>query len=152
VSFVPGWDCHGLPIEILALNAVRDQEKKERRKLKQKLKSRPQPPSGTAPLPPTTTSPSDGGEAVATDAAAVSAPVTAEMAAVAVRRVAKSFALKAIANQKEAFQRWGVLGAWEDPYLTMHPRCVTRLDCLAVGDNVNLTTATLGNGHLTMAT
>ena len=28
---------------------------------------------------------------------------------------------KAIAKQKKAFQRWGVVGDWDKPYLTMDP-------------------------------
>lgn len=28
VSFIPGWDCHGLPIEILAANNLTGKEKK----------------------------------------------------------------------------------------------------------------------------
>ena len=39
-----------------------------------------------------------------------------------IRKYAKKFALEAIAVQKKAFQRWGVLADWEAPYLTMNPQ------------------------------
>jgi len=67
--YVPGWDCHGMPIEIQIE--------------KQFGKS----------LPP--------------------AEVQAK---------SRAYATEQIARQKKDFQRLGVLGEWEDPYLTMAPR------------------------------
>ncbi|MGI4815998.1 MAG: isoleucine--tRNA ligase [Janthinobacterium lividum] len=65
--YVPGWDCHGMPIEI----QIEKQFGKD--------------------LP------------------------TAE-----VQRRARAYATEQIAKQKEGFQRLGVLGDWNDPYLTMN--------------------------------
>eukprot|EP00039_Didymoeca_costata_P011636 m.164379 g.164379 ORF g.164379 m.164379 type:complete len:1008 (+) comp15235_c0_seq2:106-3129(+) len=75
VSYVPGWDCHGLPIELLAMKAVtfNEEEKKETVSLK-------------------------------------------------IRKIAHKFAKKAIQVQKKSFQRWGVLGDWDEAYLTMNPK------------------------------
>ncbi len=70
VDYVPGWDCHGLPIEVLAVETLHGPER-------------------TDPL--------------------------------RVRRVARDFASKAIAVQQQAFRRWGVLGDWNHPYITMDP-------------------------------
>jgi len=67
--YVPGWDCHGMPIEIQIE--------------KQFGKS----------LPP------------------------AE-----VQSKSRAYATEQIARQKKDFQRLGVLGEWDDPYLTMAPR------------------------------
>ena len=72
VHFRPGWDCHGLPIELKALELAR-----ERR------------------------------EAVP-DAAAT-------------RAAAAQCAADTIAIQRSSFKRWGVMGDWERPYLTMSP-------------------------------
>ena len=67
--YVPGWDCHGLPIEIKV------DEQLGRKKL--------------------------------------------EMPAVSVRRACRQYAEKYVELQRQQFQRIGVFGRWNDPYLTM---------------------------------
>ena len=67
--YVPGWDCHGLPIEI---------------KVDSEL----------------------GGK-------------KAQMPAVEIRRACRKYAEKYIDLQRTDFKRLGVLGQWDDPYLTM---------------------------------
>ncbi len=67
--YVPGWDCHGLPIEIKV------DEQLGRKKL--------------------------------------------EMPAIAVRRACREYAQKYVDLQSEGFQRLGVLGQFDAPYLTM---------------------------------
>ncbi len=67
--YIPGWDCHGLPIEIKV------DEQLGRKKL--------------------------------------------EMPANSVRRACREYAEKYVALQKSQFQRLGVFGRWDDPYLTM---------------------------------
>jgi isoleucyl-tRNA synthetase len=67
--YVPGWDCHGLPIEIKV------DEQLGRKKL--------------------------------------------EMPAVSVRRACRQYAEKYVDLQLQQFQRIGVFGRWNDPYLTM---------------------------------
>ncbi|HWA37011.1 MAG TPA: isoleucine--tRNA ligase [Burkholderiales bacterium] len=64
--YVPGWDCHGMPIEVQI-------EKKHGKNL----------PAGET------------------------------------QRLCRAFATEQIASQKADFKRLGVLGDWEDPYLTM---------------------------------
>uniref|UniRef100_A0A1A8MEG1 Isoleucine--tRNA ligase, mitochondrial n=2 Tax=Nothobranchius pienaari TaxID=704102 RepID=A0A1A8MEG1_9TELE len=66
VHYIPGWDCHGLPIEMKALGDLGT--------------------SGLAPLQ--------------------------------IRQKAREFAEGAIARQKAAFQRWGVMADWEHCYYT----------------------------------
>lgn len=75
IAFTPGWDCHGLPIELKALEALRMK----------------------------------GG----LDAA--------KLSAMQIRELAQGFALAAIEGQKKDFRRWGVMGDWNSPYLTMLP-------------------------------
>jgi len=70
--YVPGWDCHGLPIEIQV-----DKDLGARKK---------------------------------------------EMSTIEVRRAARRHAEKFVALQREDFKRLGILGEWDDPYLTMDPR------------------------------
>ena len=67
--YVPGWDCHGLPIEIKV------DEQLGRKKL--------------------------------------------EMPAVSVRRACREYARKYVDLQRSQFERIGVFGRWNNPYLTM---------------------------------
>jgi isoleucyl-tRNA synthetase len=69
--YVPGWDCHGLPIE---------------HKVDQEL----------------------GGK-------------KAQMTAVQIRRACRKYAEKWVNLQRQDFKRLGIMGRWDDPYLTMNP-------------------------------
>lgn len=68
--YIPGWDCHGLPIE-------HNVDKKLGKKKK-------------------------------------------EMTNVQVRRECRSYAAKFVDIQRDEFKRFGVMGEWENPYLTMN--------------------------------
>ena len=70
-EYVPGWDCHGLPIEL-----------KVEQELGEKKKTLP---------------------------------------AHAVRKVCRQYAAKFIDIQRKEFKRLGVMGVWEDPYMSMDP-------------------------------
>ncbi|MGB7444519.1 MAG: isoleucine--tRNA ligase [Coleofasciculaceae cyanobacterium] len=72
VRYVPGWDCHGLPIELKVLQNMKSAERQQLTPLK-------------------------------------------------LRHKARDFALKAMAEQREGFKRFGVWGDWEHPYLTLTP-------------------------------
>src|SRR3989338_2227540 len=71
VPYVPGWDCHGLPIEL-------NVEKK-------------------------------------------CGKVGEQLSAREFRAACREYAEKQVEKQKADFERLGVLGDWENPYLTMHP-------------------------------
>ncbi|NEO68094.1 isoleucine--tRNA ligase [Moorena sp. SIO3H5] len=73
VRYVPGWDCHGLPIELKVLQAMKLEDRQKLTPLKLRWK-------------------------------------------------AKKFALKTVEQQSKGFQRYGVWGDWENPYLTLNPR------------------------------
>jgi len=73
--FVPGWDCHGLPIEF---------------KVTQELRQ------GSADKP------------------------AGSLDAVAIRKACEAYARKFIDLQRRQFQRLGVFGDWENPYLTLN--------------------------------
>src|ERR1700684_3657336 len=70
--YVPGWDCHGLPIE---------------HKIQQDL-----------------------------------GPKLRQMSVTEVRKLCYEYADKYVKIQSEQFQRLGILGEWDNPYLTMSPR------------------------------
>jgi len=67
--YVPGWDCHGLPIEHQVDKTLGPKKK--------------------------------------------------ELSVAAIREQCRAYALKYVEIQREEFKRLGVLGEWEDPYLTM---------------------------------
>ncbi len=69
--YVPGWDCHGLPIEHQVMKELGDKKR--------------------------------------------------ELDASAIRRLCREYAEKYVKIQREEFQRLGVLGEWQQPYLTMTP-------------------------------
>jgi isoleucyl-tRNA synthetase len=70
-SYVPGWDCHGLPIE---------------HKIQQDL-----------------------------------GPKLRQMSTLEVRKLCHEYAEKYVRIQSEQFQRLGILGEWDQPYITMNP-------------------------------
>ena len=72
VHYVPGWDCHGLPIELKVLQTMKAEERK------------------------------------------ALTPVT-------LRKMAAEFATDAVARQSIGFQRFGVIGDFEHPYMTLQP-------------------------------
>ncbi len=69
--YIPGWDCHGLPIEL--------QVEKKKGKVGKKLDARQ------------------------------------------FRQACREYALRQVDSQREDFKRLGVLGDWDNPYLTMDP-------------------------------
>ncbi len=72
VRFIPGWDCHGLPIELKVLQSMKSSE-------------------------------------------------ISDLTPLELRKKANQFATETIEKQKCLFQRFGVWGCWDDPYLTMQP-------------------------------
>jgi isoleucyl-tRNA synthetase len=70
--YIPGWDCHGLPIEIQV-----DKELGAKK---------------------------------------------GQMSKLEIRRAARKHAEKFLALQREDFKRLGILGEWENPYMTMDPK------------------------------
>jgi len=88
--YIPGWDCHGLPIE--------HQIEKKKGKLGDKLQA-------------------------------------AEF-----RQACRAYALQQVSQQREDFERLGVLGDWDHPYLTLDP--------LFEADQVRGFARIIENGHL----
>lgn len=90
VHYRPGWDCHGLPIELKALQqpSLPAQQAKA-------IKDAP------------------GKEAKA------AADAARQMTATEIREVARKLASETIEMQKQSFREWGVMGEWDQPYKTM---------------------------------
>ena len=70
VHYVPGWDCHGLPIELKVLQSLKSSEREA-------------------------------------------------LTPIQLRQRAAAFAATAIADQKQAFKRYGIWGDWDNAYMTM---------------------------------
>jgi isoleucyl-tRNA synthetase len=90
--YVPGWDCHGLPIE----NAI---EKLHGKKLAPKSATGALPPEGAAQGP-------------GSDPSTLAARAD-------IQAKCRAFATEQIAGQMADFKRLGVLGEWDNPYRTM---------------------------------
>lgn len=71
--YIPGWDCHGLPIELKVLQSLKGEERRN-----------------LSPLE--------------------------------LRRKAHAYALEQVEGQRRGFQRWGIWGEWDTPYLTLQKR------------------------------
>jgi isoleucyl-tRNA synthetase len=79
--YIPGWDCHGLPIEFKVSQEMRKSQK-----------------------------PEEGSQKPDSDSFS---PVT-------IRKACEAYARKYIDLQRAQFKRLGVLGDWENPYLTLN--------------------------------
>ena len=73
VHYVPGWDCHGLPIELKVLQTIKSKER-------------------------------------------------AALTPVKLRAKAAAFAKETVEKQSQGFQRFGVMGDFDHPYLTLQPQ------------------------------
>jgi len=89
VHYRPGWDCHGLPIELKAL-----QEQRTKTKQANAIEDAPKQEE---------------------DAVAMGADVNAS----SIRTIARKLATETIEKQKASFRGWGVMGEWDKPYKTM---------------------------------
>src|ERR1035441_3496927 len=92
--YIPGWDCHGLPIEFKVTQEMRKG-------------SAGSPLSGPAPCCSDSPPAADG----------VPPPA---FTPVSIRQACDAYARKFIDLQRVQFQRLGVLGDWENPYLTLN--------------------------------
>ena len=96
VDYRPGWDCHGLPIELKALQELRAKEVEENAEAKKKLKK-------------------EGVKESAKGAMEMGKRLSPEE----IRGVARSLAERAVGGQMEGFQGWGVMADWEGRWGTM---------------------------------
>jgi isoleucyl-tRNA synthetase len=97
--YVPGWDCHGLPIEF---------------KVSQEMRKR----SAAVPTAAPANSENPPGQTAAATAAAETAAL--QFDAATIRKACEAYARKYIDIQRTQFKRLGVLGDWGNPYLTLN--------------------------------
>lgn len=99
VDYRPGWDCHGLPIELRALQELREKVVKENFEGNQAEKK-----------------PAKEGVREAAEAAM---KIGKMMSPVEIRRAAKDLAERTVVKQMEDFKWWGVMADWEGRWRTM---------------------------------
>jgi isoleucyl-tRNA synthetase len=90
--YIPGWDCHGLPIEHKVVQEMRKQR--------------------AAGVPPA--------DQTSNDTASSGKMPEAPLESATIRKACDAYARKYIDIQREQFKRLGVLGDWENPYLTLN--------------------------------
>src|ERR1035438_5227614 len=98
--YVPGWDCHGLPIEFKVSQEMRKQRA-----------------AGVPPADPSSSvsvgNPNEIGSSGRMPAAHLESAAT-------IRKACEAYARKYIDIQRTQFKRLGVLGDWDNPYLTLN--------------------------------
>jgi isoleucyl-tRNA synthetase len=90
--YIPGWDCHGLPIEHKVVQEMRKQR--------------------AAGVPPA--------EQPSSEIGSSGKMPEAPLESATIRRACDAYARKYIDIQREQFKRLGVLGDWDNPYLTLN--------------------------------
>eukprot|EP00051_Salpingoeca_urceolata_P021737 m.344124 g.344124 ORF g.344124 m.344124 type:complete len:1079 (+) comp19853_c0_seq1:157-3393(+) len=137
LSFVPGWDCHGMPIEHKVLTELRDgsdtdnheggKKKKKKNKTKNKKDKSEESEAKVAEKMAAATAASDHASpplpCPATTATTTATAVTTAIQPLAseVRARCAAYARAAMEGQRREFVRWGVMADWNNPYLTMDP-------------------------------
>lgn len=91
VEYRPGWDCHGLPIELKALQSHVEAGKEDAR----------------------------GKRDTATEVTAASSKSRPGLGPLEIRQIARQLATRTIEDQKSNFRAWGVMGDWDNAYTTM---------------------------------
>ncbi len=84
--YLPGWDCHGLPIEHQVMRELGEEKREKRKEEREEGQGK------------------------------------RDMSAVEVRKLCRRHAEKFIELQTKQFQRLGVFGQFDKPYLTMSPQ------------------------------
>jgi isoleucyl-tRNA synthetase len=98
--YVPGWDCHGLPIEFKVSQEMRKQRA-----------------SGVPPADPSSSVSASNPNEIGSSGRMPEAHLAS---AATIRKACEAYARKYIDIQRTQFKRLGVLGDWDNPYLTLN--------------------------------
>jgi isoleucyl-tRNA synthetase len=98
--YVPGWDCHGLPIEFKVSQEMRKQHA-----------------AGVPPADPSSSTSTGNPNEIGSSGKMPEAP---SESAATIRKACEAYARKYIDIQRTQFKRLGVLGDWDNPYLTLN--------------------------------
>src|ERR1039458_9576900 len=98
--YVPGWDCHGLPIEFKVSQEMRKQRA-----------------AGVPPADPSSSTSTGNPNEIGSSGKMPEAHLAS---AATIRKTCEAYARKYIDIQRAQFKRLGVLGDWDNPYLTLN--------------------------------
>jgi isoleucyl-tRNA synthetase len=98
--YVPGWDCHGLPIEFKVSQEMRKQRA-----------------AGVPPADPSSSVSASNPNEIGSSGRMPEAHLES---AATIRKACEAYARKYIDIQRTQFKRLGVLGDWDNPYLTLN--------------------------------
>lgn len=132
-KYVPGWDTHGLPIELkVRMSAVHGQRQPSQLQLQATPLQSAAPVAGVPINVSMDAAARSAGQTWAVKAARRQRGVAAvqvlqtlsdeerrDMTPVALREKAREFALRTVDSQREHFKRYGVWGDWAQPYVTL---------------------------------
>jgi isoleucyl-tRNA synthetase len=108
VHYVPGWDCHGLPIELKTLEKLSKERKEVEKKLKKDLKK---------------------ANIDETEKAQIQQQLHdlkhSKLSKIDIVKLATEHALSAVSTQSKEFQEMGVMGDFNNPYLTLKNSYIT---------------------------
>ncbi|KAH3670596.1 hypothetical protein OGAPHI_001111 [Ogataea philodendri] len=103
VHYRPGWDCHGLPIELKALEQIASRNKARKKEIKKLLKQGPDE-SLKAELE----------------------QLDSKLKPLEIIGLCKEHALKTQKSQSQQFEKMGIMGDFDEPYLTLDKQFVAR--------------------------
>ncbi|KAG7839662.1 hypothetical protein KL942_003273 [Ogataea angusta] len=103
VHYRPGWDCHGLPIELKALEQIAQHKKTRKKEIKRKLKTGPN-----------------------AELEAELAALDSKLKPLEIIELCKKHALSTQQSQSDQFQRMGIMGDFANPYRTLDKEFVAR--------------------------
>lgn len=114
VQYVPGWDCHGLPIELKALQKERDLKLISPREQSGPAAQRDPEPILHGPLEPVHHEDPESAPHEHPDSAPNGNPEP-----VSLRKAARELAAETKYAQMRSFREWGVMADWENSWTTM---------------------------------
>lgn len=101
VHYVPGWDCHGLPIELKTLEKLGKERKEVEKKLKKELKK------------------ADTQEAREKIKAEIHSLKHTKLSPTDIVRLSSEHAINTQKSQSQEFQEMGIMGDFDHPYMTL---------------------------------
>lgn len=115
--YIPGWDCHGLPIEFKVSQEIRESFQKD---AKRKLTEQEFKEIGNSEKLPAGVGEALIGKALEASGNEGMEKLAALLSPAVIRKACDAYARKYITLQRTQFKRLGVLGDWENPYLTLN--------------------------------
>ncbi|GMF47240.1 unnamed protein product [[Candida] boidinii] len=119
IHYVPGWDCHGLPIELKALEKLKKQNLEKEKELKKLIKSYEKQGNDID---------EKKLETLKSDYELIKnqnkSSLTNYLNPLEIIKLAKNHAIKTQKSQSDSFEKMAILGDFKNPYLTLQKNFV----------------------------